>query len=123
MDQVDKFNEQWPNLNRDYGARILDYVYWNNGARVHLEVEFAGDSLFCEWCYVIDLDNDTLEIYQGFNKEPVPEGERFHGFTPGPNEKYQPVKLWHTVALSEINEDTIPSLLEREETENAAEEA
>lgn len=34
--------------------------------------DFAGDSLFCEWGYLINMDSLTLEVYKGFNKnEPV----------------------------------------------------
>jgi hypothetical protein len=29
---------------------------------------FVGDSLFCEWAYVIDVDTDSLEIYKGFQE-------------------------------------------------------
>lgn len=125
MDQSDEWNKKYPNFSRDFGARILDYVFWNPKAKVVLSQEFAGDSLFCEWCYVIDLDNDVLEIYKGFNQEPVPEGERFHGFKTDENGKYQPVRLWHKVALADIDEDTISTLDTRDsdeerETEEAA---
>ena len=30
--------------------------------------DFIKDSLFCEWAYIMNLDNMTLEIYKGFNK-------------------------------------------------------
>ena len=123
MDQSEKFQEKYAHLSRDFGARILDYVFVNKNAQVYLSQEFAGDSLFCEWCYVLDLDNDVLEIYKGFNKEPVPEGERFHGYEEGPNEKYKPVRLWHKVALSDIDEFTIPTLDKRDTDEENAEEA
>ena len=29
---------------------------------------FPFESLFCEWAYIINLDNDTFEIYKGFQK-------------------------------------------------------
>ena len=30
---------------------------------------FMQDSLFCEWAYIINLDSNELEIYEGFCKE------------------------------------------------------
>lgn len=31
--------------------------------------DFMADSLFCEYAYVINLDDETLEFYRGFNKD------------------------------------------------------
>src|SRR5690606_5458243 len=31
---------------------------------------FVGDSLFCEWAYVFNLDTGKLEVYRGFQKTP-----------------------------------------------------
>ncbi|MFN6965166.1 MAG: hypothetical protein ACK4S4_15580 [Pyrinomonadaceae bacterium] len=68
MDDADKFRKVYPELDRDAGGEILDLVM--NGARdLQLEVEFAADSLFCEWAYVVDLDNEMIEVYAGFNKD------------------------------------------------------
>lgn len=39
---------------------------------------FAGESIFCEWGYVIDLDEELFEVYEGFRKKPPTEG-RFGG--------------------------------------------
>lgn len=34
--------------------------------------DFIKDSLFCEWAYIINLDDRVLEIYQGFQERPDP---------------------------------------------------
>lgn len=68
----------WPELSRDAGARILEIVAERKpGIKLKNSIGFACDSLFCEWGYVIDLDANVLEVFRGFQKEPLPEGERF----------------------------------------------
>ena len=37
-------------------------------------VAFAKDSLFCEWAYIVNLDTQVIEIYQGFQKEVHSDG-------------------------------------------------
>lgn len=86
-------------LNRDLGCKILDFVMRYNEP-LQNDIGFAGSSLFCEWVYVVDLDNDQFEVYRGFNKEPVPPGERFTDF-PGEKE-YFPVKLLATFKLGQL---------------------
>lgn len=39
------------------------------------DISFMGNSLFCEYAYIINLDNNTLEFYLGFNKKDT--GNRF----------------------------------------------
>ena len=64
----EKWHVQYPEFSRDTGAQILDVVLYSvDGIELESDIEFAADSLFCEWAWVIDLDAKTLEGYKGFN--------------------------------------------------------
>ena len=52
---------------------------------------FPGDSLFCEWAYVIDLDKEIFEVHRGFQSTPHTQG-RFALVATSVN-GYYPVKL------------------------------
>ena len=99
MDQAERRKRLAPQLSRDTGAKILDMVADRAGSPMAVmnALNFAADSLFCEWAYVIDFDTRQLEAYRGFNETPLPEGERFAGMeTKGERadgETYYPVKL------------------------------
>jgi hypothetical protein len=85
-----------PYLSRDWGAQILEAVIYGTLTKEPGFMQsqklvyafdilglvdsssFAKDSLFCEWGYVIDLDKMTFEVYEGFNKSPLAESERFY---------------------------------------------
>lgn len=73
------FYDKNPHLSRDMtaGEYLLYIQSTENPETVSDGVTFAADSLFCEWCYVIDLDSNKLEVYRGFNKEPLDSSERF----------------------------------------------
>lgn len=86
-----------PQLSRDICAHILQFVMDDYTEFVN-SVSFAGDSLFCEWAYVIDLDKNTFEVYNGFNQRPLDESERFYGIKPE-NRNYEPVKHIYTFDL------------------------
>ena len=88
------FQKTNPQLHRDCGADVLNMIQEaTEGFEIKKELEFAADSLFCEWCYVIDLDRNTLEAYEGFNKTPLGDYERFKFLEELCREEYQPVKL------------------------------
>ena len=56
---------------RDCQGDLSAYLragYWPDG------LSFAQDSLFCEWGYLVNLDNQTVEVFRGFNKEGRTEG-------------------------------------------------
>lgn len=90
---TDNWYSKYPWLSRDCSVNIFKYISKSkNGLRLLDRRNFAGDSLFCEWGYVVDLDNSTLEVYSGFNKEPVPAGQRFTDVD-HENPEYFPIKL------------------------------
>ena len=65
-------------MSRDTSYQILSIIA--NAQKplgVRNDLDFAADSLFCEWGYVIDFDKETFEIYKGFNQIPLSENDRF----------------------------------------------
>ena len=68
----------YPELHRDTAAEILEIIQ-NHTEGIGLEnsLWFAADSLMCEWAYVVDLDAEKLEVYRGFNTEPLTANDRF----------------------------------------------
>lgn len=71
MQVADKFKAKYPELSRDTGAEILNLVA--NGAITKLQnsYSFKKDGLFCEFCYVLNLDKKTVSIYTGGRKAKV----------------------------------------------------
>jgi hypothetical protein len=61
---------------------------------------FIKDSLFCEYAYIIDLDNLTIELYKGFQHEPQ-EGNPF-GTEPCRNGDYYPCRLAKVFPINEV---------------------
>lgn len=88
-------------------AKLLDLgVYIDNHA-------FMADSLFCEWAYVVNLDNGTLEVYRGFQKSQhnlgryaTMEYEKDHRS----DNQYYPVALVGTFPLHEVTLDDMDKL-------------
>lgn len=64
---------------------------------------FPLDSLWCEWGYLIDLDQQRFEVYQGFQEAPHNEG-RWGGRT-GITREYYPVRLVASWSLDELPSD------------------
>jgi hypothetical protein len=64
---------------------------------------FPGDSLFCEWAYVINLDTGFFEVYKGFQAEPHSAG-RFARLAPleAVGNTYYPVKMVAAYSLTEL---------------------
>lgn len=71
---------------------------------------FLQDSLFCEWAYIINLENNELEIYRGFIKSP-PKNSRYYdgGET---REGYYPVDMVKSIPFESLDEFDMDKLEE-----------
>lgn len=65
--------------------------------------DWPGDSLWCEWGYLLDLDAKTFEVYKGFQK--APHKGRFSSRETNPRSGYYPVKLFASWSLDALPDD------------------
>lgn len=111
LEVAERMEELYPENTRDIGAEILSLIYKEDRPiKVTNSISFAGDSLFCEWAYVVDLDKNVLEVYKGFNKDPLAESERFYQYSR--DGEYYPIKLLKSFDLNNLpsHDDFINSL-------------
>jgi hypothetical protein len=74
LDDAEKFAAAHPQIDRDMGAEVLDYLARSAGeVLLRNEIGFAGEGTWCEGIYLVDLDALTFEAYGG---KPV-NGGRF----------------------------------------------
>lgn len=98
------FLKKFPQFSRYTSSEILQIILQSdNTILLYNSIQFSSDSLFCEYAYVIDLDKNTFEIFQGFNKSPLGKNDRFYNEYIVDSE-YYPVKL-----LKEYSIDNLPS--------------
>jgi hypothetical protein len=84
---------------------------------------FLADSLFCEYAYIINLDDKTFEVYEGFQKTPgngryaqlMTDWQRTKEVKGEFDERYYGVSLIATIPLAQVlkakSEDDIDALL------------
>lgn len=119
LDISDKMKLLHPQFQRCLGADILRMIMAGEINNVQCQTEFAGDSLFCEWAYVIDLTNQTFEVYKGFVKESHEHTERFTEYFQEKErgDQYYPVKLVTQWPLSSLPSNDEFLKLEEQSTE------
>ena len=105
--EIEKINleknpiESRPQLSRNMGADILNLAATVDSLALVDSLEFAADSLFCEWAYVIDFDQNVFEVYKGFNTSGSAVG-RFADLPTEPGSEYQPVTLIKSYPLDDL---------------------
>lgn len=87
----------WYSLIRDLQGELKKTL------EVGYMVDYSGfmlDSLFCEWGYIVNLDDETLEVYKGFQESKHDKGRYA---TDKPNDGgYYPCALVKTFKLSKL---------------------
>ena len=63
---------------------------------------FLKYSLFCEWAYILNLDEGAVEVYQGFQDKPHKQGRYASETT---DDEYYPVALVLSAPANNIPED------------------
>jgi len=97
-----RMGEAFPAFSRDTSSDILKLIQDGGIRELDGDHKFAADSHFCEWAYVLDMDKDILEVYEGFNKKPLKETERFASYKTEKDSEYQPIKLLKAIPFSEL---------------------
>jgi len=68
------WTKRWPELSRDTGNKVLEMVLESeNGLGLADEFEFIHDHVFCEWAWMIDLDEcifGNVVGVESHNREP-----------------------------------------------------
>lgn len=124
VSDYDRFSEAHPEWSRDTGAKILGIIQSSGGCWLRSRLDFAADSLFCEWAYVLDFDTMQFEVYEGYNQTPLTEKDRFFFLEPKAEDGYHPVRLrasWSMDALPQTAEDFLAAFPSDDEKEEADE--
>lgn len=94
--------EDWYCLLRNLQGNFNEYekLIKNDAPVIYMtdEISFIKDSLFCEYAYILDLDEKVLEYYEGFQKTPQ-EGNRYGQEKDG---DYYPCKLICKIPIWDI---------------------
>ncbi|WP_405747699.1 hypothetical protein [Streptomyces canus] len=88
--------------------RLLHGTFGDPGATLAAghaphDPDWPGDSLYCEWGYLIDCDAKTFEVYRGFQESP--HKGRFADRETNPRSGYQPVRVIASWPLDALPDD------------------
>lgn len=115
-----------PKHHQPTAHELLQYIF-DSEDEIHLvnSVAFAGDSLYCEWVYLLDLDKKTFNVYKGFVEVESESAELFMKYKLPPKKKnpnyavtdYYPVKLVASYGLESLpeTEDFVERFKEEED--------
>lgn len=62
LEDADKVKARYPELSRDTGSEILWLVLSRKVTKVVDDSSFADDDVFCEYHYLLNLDDNTISL-------------------------------------------------------------
>jgi hypothetical protein len=106
LEVSDRSTDDWYCLLRETQGRLDIY----NGAFPYMfsSGAFIRDSRWCEYGYIINLDEGALEFWQGYQREPQP-GNRYGAISDG---SYYPCRLMLSFPLDDIPENAVELMKE-----------
>ena len=112
-----KSTEDWYCLLRNLQGNFSEYQKLiNNDEEITIfmtdGISFIKDSLFCEYAYIINLDDEVLEFYEGYQEE----AQRGNRYGETEEDGYYPCKLVFTIPLDEIIDSDINFMVKQMET-------
>lgn len=78
---------------------------------------FLADSLLCQWAYIVNLDNEKLEVYRGLNRDPHAAG-RYAELALPDNYGYQGVTLRREIPVKHVKKEILEDLVKELEELN-----
>ncbi|RZK34034.1 MAG: hypothetical protein EOO61_14265 [Hymenobacter sp.] len=107
MDVSEKLEKLFPSLSRNTGSRIISLIAGLSSPNERLPTQDAltfNQSGSCQYAYVIDLDQNTFEVYTGHENR---SGERFSDPNFNPDGSWDgPINHVHTFSLNDLPSDS-----------------
>ena len=63
-EEAEKFKDKYPYLHRDCGAEVLKYIADGLAKELQNDLDYAKKGFDCEWCYAVNLEKETFEVYE-----------------------------------------------------------
>lgn len=101
--------EEWYVLLRNLQGDILANIEAGYMIDSH---DFMVDSLFCEWAYIVNLDTNKLEVYEGFQELPHEKGRYA---VVNAKDGYFPCALIREFDLDKVSEEDMRTLEDERE--------
>lgn len=117
IEEARHMERDYPQFSRNTGAKILELVQNNGIRKLHNEIDFAADGLFCEWAWVIDFNKRTFEAYKGFCEDDAQPDDRFYFLKDKQENGYSIVKICASFSIDALpsNGDFLAAFVEDDE--------